>query len=96
VLPHAMAYNAAAAPQAMQRIARALGLAEPSQVPGALHDLPTRAGIRLSLKDLGMPEAGIGRTLDLALRQPYPNPRPLERAALRALLEAAFTGRRPD
>jgi maleylacetate reductase len=95
VLPHAMAYNAAAAPHAMQRMARALGLADAAQVPGALHDLAARAGIPLGLKDLGMPKDGIARALDLALRQPYPNPRPLERDALRALLEAAFAGRRP-
>jgi maleylacetate reductase len=30
------------------------------------------------------------------LNNPYWNPRPLERAALRALLVAAYEGRRPD
>jgi maleylacetate reductase len=76
-------------------MARALRLADAAQVPGALHDLAAQAGIPLGLKDLGMPEDGIARALDLALRQPYPNPRPLERDPLRALLEAAFAGRRP-
>jgi maleylacetate reductase len=34
--------------------------------------------------------------LDIALKNPYWNPRPLERAALQAVLEAAYEGRRPD
>lgn len=83
VLPHALAHNASAAPQALQRIARTLGLAEAAQVPGMLYDLAALAGMPLGLKDLRMPEDGIGLALDPALRQPYPNPRPLERQPLR-------------
>jgi hypothetical protein len=32
---------------------------------------------------------------DLALESPYPNPNPLTRAVIRALLDDAFHGRRP-
>jgi hypothetical protein len=30
------------------------------------------------------------------MQTPYPNPRPLEREALRALLQNAYEGRRPQ
>ncbi len=92
VLPHAVAYNARAAPEAMARIARALGTADAAR---GLYALEERLGTPLSLKQLGMPESGLDRTADLAVASPYPNPRPLERAAIRKLLDDAFHGRAP-
>jgi maleylacetate reductase len=93
VLPHALAYNRDAAPAAMRRIAQALGAGDAAQ--GA-YDLAASSGAPLALKDIGMRETDIDVVLDLALENPYWNPRPIERAPLRALLEAAFEGRRPD
>ena len=99
VLPHALAYNAAAAPQAMARIARALHAADPTldqQDPArALQQLAARHGAPTSLAALGMPAAGLDQAAELAAQTPYPNPRPLERAALRALLQRAFDGAPP-
>ena len=92
VLPHALAYNAASAPQAMARIARALGV---SDAPQGLFDLAARHGAPTSLRAIGMPESGLDRAADLAVQATYPNPRPLEHAALRALLQSAFDGRPP-
>ena len=43
-----------------------------------------------------MPADGLDRAADLAVTTPYPNPRPLERAALRALLQRAFDGAAPQ
>jgi len=93
VLPHALAYNREAAPLAMQQIARALGASDAAQ---GVFDLARDNGAPTALKDIGMKESDIGVALDIALKNPYWNPRPLERAALRALLEAAYEGRRPD
>jgi hypothetical protein len=42
-----------------------------------------------------MPADGLDRAADLAVSAPYPNPRPLERTALRALLQRAFEGAEP-
>lgn len=101
VLPHALAYNAAAAPQAMVRIARALGAAggaaggAGSDAPAALQALSQAAGAPRSLAAIGMPAEGLDRAADLAVAAPYPNPRPLERAALRALLQRAYDGAPP-
>jgi hypothetical protein len=43
-----------------------------------------------------MPADGLDRAADLAAGAPYPNPRPLERAALRALLQRAYDGAPPQ
>ncbi len=93
VLPHATAYNAAAAPQAMARIARALGAGDAAT---GLHDLAGAVGAPRSLAALGMPADGLDRAADLAVQNPYWNPRPIERSAIRDLLERAFTGARPQ
>ena len=92
VLPHAAAYNAAAAPLAMARIARALGVTD---APRGLHDLERSLNAPLSLREIGMPESGLDRAADLASSNPYWNPRPIERDAIRALLDDAYFGRQP-
>lgn len=93
VLPHALAYNASAAPEAMRRINRALGTQD---APRALFELPKRLGATMSLRELGMPYDGMDRALDLSLATPYWNPRPLERQQLCGLLEDALQGRSPS
>jgi len=92
VLPHALAYNAPAAPQAMQRMATALGSGD---APGALFDLARKLGAPVALKDIGMKRDDLEKACDLAMQNRYPNPRPLEREPLLRLLEDAFNGRRP-
>jgi maleylacetate reductase len=93
ILPHALAYNAAAAPQAMQRIARALGT---PTAAGGLFDLAARHAAPTSLKAIGLAAADLDRAAELAASRPYPNPRVLERSAIRELLQHAFDGTRPD
>lgn len=102
VLPHALAYNAARAPGAMARIARALAAAGAlgnavavDEVPRALQALAARHGAPTSLRALGMPAGGVARAAELAVADPYPNPRPLEREALRGLIQRAFEGAAP-
>jgi alcohol dehydrogenase class IV len=95
VLPHALAYNAAAAPQAMQRIARALGRSD-GQAAQAVYELAQSNGAPVALKDIGMKAEDLDRACEIALQNQYPNPRPLEAVAIRQLLENAFEGRRPD
>lgn len=92
VLPHALAYNAEAAPAAMAKIARALNAAS---APQAVYDLARANGAPFALKDIGLHERDLDKACDIALENQYPNPRPLERAALRQLLHDAFSGTRP-
>jgi maleylacetate reductase len=93
VLPHALAYNAPAAPRAMERIRRALGGV--SSAPQAVHDLARGLGAPLALKDIGMRVEDLDKACEIAMSNRYPNPRPLERAAIRQLLQDAFEGIRP-
>ena len=89
VLPHALAYNAPAAPDAVAALSRALGGA-----PDPARELWELAAPR-SLAELGMEEADIPRTAELAVANPYANPRPVTREGVTALLEAAWSGRPP-
>ncbi len=93
VLPHALAYNAAAAPQAMLAIAQALQGRSAAQ---AVFDLAQNNGAPVALKDIGMQASDLDQACDIALQNQYPNPRPLERAAIRQLLQQAFDGQRPE
>jgi alcohol dehydrogenase class IV len=92
VLPHAVAYNAAAAPEAMQRIAAALGAQNAAQ---GLFDLNVAIGASVALKDIGMPADGIDRAVQLATSAPYYNPAPVRADAIRQLLSNAWEGKRP-
>jgi len=94
VLPHALAYNASAAPEAMAALGRAFAV-ESAQVPSRLHALLAELGVPVGLRELGMPREGIDRALEIALSNPYWNPRPLDRTALRGLLERAWEGSAP-
>lgn len=93
ILPHALAYNAGHAPAAMQRIAQAIGSDDAAQ---GLHALARSLGAPLSLRELGMPREELERCADLALRNAYANPRPLEKPGLMTLLEDAWEGRPPS
>lgn len=92
ILPHALAYNRTAAADAAMRVARALGV---DDAPRGLFDLAGAVGARRSLRELGMAEADIDRAADLAVRNPYWNPRPIERDAIRALIARAWAGAPP-
>jgi maleylacetate reductase len=92
ILPHAAAFNASAAPRAFARAAAALGA---ESVPERLYDLALAVGAPTSLASIGMPENGLERAAELATANPYYNPRPIERTALLALLQNAYSGQRP-
>jgi maleylacetate reductase len=92
VLPHATHYNREAAPEAMDRIARAMASDDPA---GALYDLAQAVGAPLALKDIGMPREGLERAAQLATENPYFNPRPVQYDGILDLLTRAWHGERP-
>ncbi len=92
VLPHAVRFNADAAPQAIARVARALGV---DDAANGLWDLARDAGAPTDLASLGLRASDLDRAADLATASAYPNPRPVERDAIRILLERALAGQRP-
>jgi maleylacetate reductase len=93
ILPHALSYNAVAAPRPMERIARALN---GTSAPQAVFDLAKANGARLALKDIGMKASDLDKACEIALQNQYPNPRLLEKAAIRQLLQDAYEGARPQ
>jgi maleylacetate reductase len=94
VLPYALAYNQSAAPQAVAALSRALGgVPDPAKT---LWELAGRLGAPRSLADLGMKEEDIAHIAELAVANPYANPRPVTRDGIESLLRAAWTGTTPD
>ena len=92
ILPHAVAFNRDAAGDAMHELGTVLGSKDAAQ---AVFDLARRLGAPASLREIGMPEGGLERAAELALADPYWNPRSLEREGIRSLLDDAWHGRRP-
>jgi len=92
ILPHATAFNAKAVPDLLAPIAETLGAGEPGR---GLFDYAASIGAPQSLADLGMPEDGIGRAADLAVKNPYWNPRAFGRDDIYSIVEAAWHGRPP-
>jgi maleylacetate reductase len=92
VLPHALAYNALGAPQAMERIARAI---DRPDAPTGLFDLALELGAPTSLQAIGMPLDGLDSACAIAMSNPYWNPRPLDATELRRVLQDAWEGRPP-
>jgi homogentisate 1,2-dioxygenase len=80
------------APDAMAAIARALGVVDPVE---GIDRLARATDAPLSLEKLGMPREGIERVTDIVLRSAGARPRSLERAALRSMLERAWSGPPP-
>lgn len=92
VLPHALAYNAPAIPDAVAALRVATGCADPAR---ALYDLAAQVGAPRGLRQLGLAEADLDLVVTAALADPYWNPRDLEAGALRTALTRAWAGDPP-
>ncbi|SFS16352.1 maleylacetate reductase [Yoonia litorea] len=92
ILPHAIAYNARAVAKDLRPICDLLG---GDNAGTALHNFATSMNAPTALRDLGMAEADLDRAADLATTKPYPNPQPVTRDDIRALLQAAWAGDTP-
>jgi maleylacetate reductase len=92
LLPHATAYNRDHAREAMATIARAIGSADAAE---GLDALNRQLGVVRSLRELGLKAEHLDRVADLAMTATYPNPRPVTREGVRAILDDAFNGRAP-
>jgi maleylacetate reductase len=88
-----VAPTACPTPKVMDRVARALGTEEAAS---GLHDLGKRIGAPTALKEIGMKEEELDEAVALVLEEaPRDNPRPVDEAGIRQLLEDAYAGRRP-
>ncbi|HJP73173.1 MAG TPA: maleylacetate reductase and hydroxyquinol 1,2-dioxygenase domain-containing protein [Pseudonocardiaceae bacterium] len=93
LLPYTLAYNAPAAPDAMSKIAAALGTPD---APSGVFDLISALPAPTSLRTLGLAETDIPRVAALAAARPYPNPREITEAGIAGVLRAAWAGERPS
>lgn len=93
VLPHALAYNQPAVPQAVAALSRALdGADDPART---LWDLAAQLGAPRSLRELGMAEDDIPRVIAQVVADPYANPVAVTADGLHRLLGAAWAGLPP-
>jgi maleylacetate reductase len=92
VLRYVMAYNRPAVPEVMGRIADVMRV--PDAAAG-LPDLVATLGGPTSLGELGFRRGDVQRAAELAMSEPYPNPRAVTRDGIMELLDEALAGRRP-
>jgi maleylacetate reductase len=91
LLPHTIGFNSAKAADLLAPISQVLG-----GTPGVvLFDFAASLEAPTKLKDFGLGEAELERAADIAVKNPYWNPRPFDRTSLLALLRDAWEGRRP-
>lgn len=91
LLPHTAAYNADVAAMQLHPAAELFG----GSIGGGLYDFAAKLRAPSALSGLGVAEADLDRAADLAVANPYWNPRTLDREGIRELLQRAWSGARP-
>lgn len=92
LLPHTAAFNAVAAADALAPAAALFG----GDLGGGLFDLAADLGAPSALRDLGVTPADLEKVADLAVKNPYWNPRDITRDGVLGLLTNALNGTRPQ
>jgi maleylacetate reductase len=90
--PYAIGFNAAAAPEAMTRIKRALGADDAAR---GLYDLNVRIGLPTGLKDVGLREEDLDKAVDIVAAVKITHPRAVTKADLKNVIRQAFDGAPP-
>jgi maleylacetate reductase len=90
--PYAIGFNAKAAPDAMDRIKRALGAPDAAR---GLYDLNVRLGLPTGLKGLGMREEDIPKAVDVVSKVTISHPRPVLRDELTDVITQTWAGEPP-
>ncbi|MEM9773938.1 MAG: maleylacetate reductase [Chloroflexota bacterium] len=94
ILPYAIAYNHGHAPEMVAAMARALN-SDAADIAGAVQDISRNNGGPVSLKELGFKESDLAKAAEIAVQNPYYNPRPVVEADIYQLLQQAFNGDHP-
>ncbi|WP_105373422.1 maleylacetate reductase [Neorhizobium huautlense] len=92
LLPHTVAYTEAAVPHLLEPIAALMGA---DRAAAGLFDFARSIDAPCKLQDLGVTGQDLDKATDIALQNPYWNPRPLEALAIREMLQMAWEGARP-
>jgi alcohol dehydrogenase class IV len=91
LLPHVMAFDLPAAPEAARRLERIAG----GDPVGAVGALAGRFEGPRTLGALGVPRDRLAEIAEQVVARPYPNPRPLDVEAVLRLLQWAWSGVEP-
>lgn len=91
VLPHALAYNAPSIPEVMKKLAESLPDSNGDAIHG-LNMLLKRLGVSRSLKDFGFKEGDVEKAAEIAVSNPYYNPRSIEKDSIKELIRRAYAG----
>jgi maleylacetate reductase len=90
--PYAIGFNSTAAPDAMARIRRALGVTDAAR---GLYDLNVRLGLPTGLKGLGMRQEDIAKAVEVVSAVDIDHPRPVSKADLANVIGQAYAGEPP-
>lgn len=91
VLPHALAYNAPRVPGAMAKLAEALPGSDGDAIKG-LNLLLEKLKVKRGLREFGFKEEDVDKAADIAVSNPYWNPREIERGPVRELIRRVWAG----
>lgn len=91
VLPHALAYNAPAIPEVMKKLAEVLPGSDGDAIKG-LNVLLAKLKVKRGLREYGMNEEDVDRAAEIAVGNPYWNPRAVEKEPIRELIRRAWAG----
>ncbi|CAH0003483.1 unnamed protein product [Clonostachys byssicola] len=91
VLPHALAYNAPRIPEVMEKLAEVLPESNGDAIHG-LNVLLTRLKVQRGLNHFGFKAEDVDKAADIAVSNPYYNPRPIERDLIRELIRRTQAG----
>ncbi|MEM8856865.1 MAG: maleylacetate reductase [Chloroflexota bacterium] len=95
ILPYAIAYNQTHAPEMVSSMARALGC-DSADIAGTVQDVSRQNGGPVSLRELDFKQENLSKAAEIAVQNPYYNPRPVVEADVLKLLQSAFVGQRPS
>ena len=90
--PYAVGFNAAAAPEAMVRICRALGADDAAR---GLYELNVRLGLPTGLRAFGLKESDIDKAVEVISAVKITHPRPVSKADLANVIGQAYAGAPP-
>lgn len=91
VLPHALAYNAPNVPDVMHKLAEVLPESDGDAIKG-LNVLLTKLKIKRGLKDFGMKQDDVDKAAEIAVSNPYWNPREVQKEPLRETIRRCWAG----
>lgn len=91
ILAHALAFNAPAIPDVMEKLANVLPGSDGDAIKG-LNVLLESLKVKRALRDFGFKEEDIEKAADIAVSSPYWSPRAVEKGPIQELLRRAWAG----